>query len=286
LNASKTAVLIDSGCDLNAELREKYDIKVIALKIFYGTKMYNDGVDIDPMYVYENFHREYPKTSTPNMQEYLDVIEEIRREGYENIIGITISSGLSGTYNTMRATFAEVEDMKTFAFDTKNISIGSGMYAVWAAKALSEGASFDEVVQGLKDRQTASHLCFYMDTLEYLQKGGRITPSVALVGKVLHLKPIISCNEEGVYYTVGKIRGQARGVKKLFDEVVKPDLDPNKYWFAIMNGDGQALEDEAKRMLYERIPAAKVLVDGQITATLANNTGPGLLGICAFQHTL
>lgn len=87
------------------------------------------------------------------------------------------------------------EDIETFAFDTKNISIGAGLLAMWAAKKLSEGWTFEAVKHGLNDKINDSKVFFYMDTLDYLRKGGRISPAVAIVGKALNLKPIISCNE-------------------------------------------------------------------------------------------
>ena len=87
MNDSKTAILIDSGCDISMELVKKYDIKMLSLKVMYGDDVFDDGVDIDPLEVYRKFPDEVPKTSTPNMQDVLDVVESIRAEGYpEHII--------------------------------------------------------------------------------------------------------------------------------------------------------------------------------------------------------
>ena len=214
MNSAKTAIMVDSGCDISQEFIEQYDIKVLRLKVLYGDRMYSDGLDIDPLEVYRRFPQEIPTTSTPNMYEVSELVNEIKSEGYEKIIGITISSGLSGTYNAVAMAFEE-EDIETFAFDTKNISIGAGLLAMWAAKKLSEGWTFEAVKHGLNDKINDSKVFFYMDTLDYLRKGGRISPAVAIVGKALNLKPIISCNEKGTYYTVSKIRGKiTSGTKK------------------------------------------------------------------------
>ena len=221
MNASKTAIIVDSGCDLPNDLIDKYDIRVLRLKVMYGDKIYNDGLELDPMEVYRRFPDEIPKTSTPNVQEVLDLVEKIRADGYENIIAITISGGLSGTYNTVAMTFGEIDDMKTYAFDTKKISIGGGIFALWAAEKLEAGMSFEDVTSGLERKIYDSKVFFYMDTLDYLRKGGRINPAVAIVGKALNLKPIISCNEKGVYYTVAKIRGSHKGLSKLMDVVTE-----------------------------------------------------------------
>lgn len=277
MNSAKTAIMVDSGCDISQEFIEQYDIKVLRLKVLYGDRMYSDGLDIDPLEVYRRFPQEIPTTSTPNMYEVSELVNEIKSEGYEKIIGITISSGLSGTYNAVAMAFEE-EDIETFAFDTKNISIGAGLLAMWAAKKLSEGWTFEAVKHGLNDKINDSKVFFYMDTLDYLRKGGRISPAVAIVGKALNLKPIISCNEKGTYYTVSKIRGQHKGLEKLMDSL-KDYIGDKKSYLAIMNGDGTRYLDIIRARIKEMFPQCEVVVDKQITATMAIHTGPGLIGV-------
>lgn len=277
MNSAKTAIMVDSGCDISQEFIEQYDIKVLRLKVLYGDRMYSDGLDIDPLEVYRRFPQEIPTTSTPNMYEVSELVNEIKFEGYEKIIGITISSGLSGTYNAVAMAFEE-EDIETFAFDTKNISIGAGLLAMWAAKKLSEGWTFEAVKHGLNDKINDSKVFFYMDTLDYLRKGGRISPAVAIVGKALNLKPIISCNEKGTYYTVSKIRGQHKGLEKLMDSL-KDYIGDKKAYLAIMNGDGTRYLDIIRARIKEMFPQCEVVVDKQITATMAIHTGPGLIGV-------
>lgn len=277
MNSAKTAIMVDSGCDISQEFIEQYDIKVLRLKVLYGDRMYSDGLDIDPLEVYRRFPQEIPTTSTPNMYEVSELVNEIKSEGYEKIIGITISSGLSGTYNAVAMAFEE-EDIETFAFDTKNISIGAGLLAMWAAKKLSEGWTFEAVKHGLNDKINDSKVFFYMDTLDYLRKGGRISPAVAIVGKALNLKPIISCNEKGTYYTVSKIRGQHKGLEKLIDSL-KDYIGDKKAYLAIMNGDGTRYLDIIRARIKEMFPQCEVVVDKQITATMAIHTGPGLIGV-------
>lgn len=277
MNSAKTAIMVDSGCDISQEFIEQYDIKVLRLKVLYGDRMYSDGLDIDPLEVYRRFPQEIPTTSTPNMYEVSELVNEIKSEGYEKIIGITISSGLSGTYNAVAMAFEE-EDIETFAFDTKNISIGAGLLAMWAAKKLSEGWTFEAVKHRLNDKINDSKVFFYMDTLDYLRKGGRISPAVAIVGKALNLKPIISCNEKGTYYTVSKIRGQHKGLEKLMDSL-KDYIGDKKAYLAIMNGDGTRYLDIIRARIKEMFPQCEVVVDKQITATMAIHTGPGLIGV-------
>lgn len=276
MNNSKIAIVVDSGCDLSDELIGKYGIKVLRLKIYSEGKEYTDGLDFDPLSVYDM--KELPKTSTPNMQDVLDIVSEIRNEGYEKIIAITISSGLSGTNNTVAMTFKEVEDMETYVFDTKNISIGAGMFAIYAAKLIEQGKSFDEIIKTLEHKINDSKVFFYMDTLENLKKGGRISPAVAIVGKVLNLKPIISCTEEGIYYTVAKFRGASKGLAKLFESAMD-FAGQHKCMIGLMNGGAADVAAALRPKIEEKVVNGTIVVDKQITGTMAIHTGPGLMGI-------
>lgn len=274
----KIAILMDSGCDLSDELIEQYNIKVLRLKVLYGETIYSDGLDIDPISVYKRFPEEIPTTSTPNMQEVLDAVDSIREEGYNKIIAITISSGLSGTYNTLAMTFKEIVDIDAYAVDTKNISCGAGLFAIWTARAIESGMKYSEIIRGIEKKLYDSKVFFYMDTLDYLRKGGRISPAVAIVGKILGLKPVISCNEEGTYYTVAKIRGAGKGLNKLISEAMEFAGD-DKCIIAVMNGDAPDVSAQVREIIEKSKPNAEIIEEKQITATMAVHTGPGLIGI-------
>ena len=163
MNKDRVAVLTDSGCDVPQNFREKYNIFMLPLRVMY-----------DPIMVYRRFPDEYPSTSTPSLAEVQDIFDEIREAGYEKIIAVTISSGLSGTFNTIRLAAEQQDELEIFVFDTKNISVASGIWAIWAATKLENGWSFEEVKTGLQNKVYDSKVMFYMDTLKYLKKGGRI----------------------------------------------------------------------------------------------------------------
>ena len=182
MNKDKVAVLTDSGCDVPQNFREKYNIWMLPLRVMYPEKDYEDGVNIDPMMVYRRFPDEYPSTSTPSLAEVQDMFDRIREAGYEKIIAIAISSGLSGTFNTIRLAASQQDELEIYVFDTKNISVASGIWAIWAASKLENGWSFEEVKTGLENKIYDSKVMFYMDTLKYLKKGGRIGKVTSVVG--------------------------------------------------------------------------------------------------------
>ncbi len=278
MNDQKIAVLADSGCDIPLDVAKKNNIRIIPLRVMYPEKDYEDGINIDPVMVYRRFPDEIPTTSTPSLAEVQDILEEVKAEGYEKAIVVTISSGLSGTFNTIRLAASQQDDLEVYPFDTKNISIASGLWAMWAASKIRDGWSFDEIVEGMQNKMGDSKVMFYMDTLKYLKKGGRIGTVSSALGEVLNLKPIISCNDDGIYYTVSLIRGAKQGKKKLLNEILK-FCKGHRVWVAIGHGDASEEADKMLSMVETQIENNEVLYMKQIAATLAINTGPGLVGV-------
>ena len=278
----KIAVLTDSGCDVPRSAAEAHNIHILPLKITYSGKTYTDNVDIAPRDIYDRFPGEIPKTSTPNVAEIADMLDAIRSEGYTHVLCVCISSGLSGTYQTVCSALKEETSLVTYAFDSKNISIGAGIFALLAAEMAARGESFETIVETLERKRTDAKLFYYMDTLDYLVAGGRIGRVAGLVGGILKLKPIISCNEDGVYYPVGILKNKKRGVAKLI-ECAARFADGKPCELALMNGDAEAEAAAIAHPLLEAIPQGTLTVRGQIAASLAVHTGPGLIGILVFR---
>jgi len=280
MNEQRVAVLTDSGCDVPGDLAEKYDIRVLPLRVMYPEKDYEDGVDIDPEMVYRRFPEEFPNTSTPSLAEVEDILEGIRRDGYEKVIAVCISSGLSGTFNTIRLAASQQEGLEIYVFDTKNISVASGIWAIWAAVKLQEGWEYERVIGTMQKKIYDCKVMFYMDTLKYLKRGGRIGLVSSVVGEMLRLKPIISCNEDGIYYTVAMIRGEKQGKKKLLNEMMK-FCGGHHCWIIVGHGQAPAEAELMRQLVDGQLKSKEILFVKQITATMAINTGPGLVGIAA-----
>lgn len=281
----KIAILVDSGSDISRKLIEKLGIRVLPLKVIYGDKVYSDGVDIEPSTVYERFPDQIPTTSTPNFAEIAEAAEALRDEGYDRILAVCISSGLSSTYQNICTALKEVQGVQVHAVDTKNISIGAGVLALYAATLIRKGLSFQEVCDKVEANVENSRIFYYMDTLDYLRAGGRIGRVTGVIGSLLNIKPIISCNRQGIYHTVAMIRGQKRGLKKLLDCVAEHYDAKREAFFAVMNGEAQETAKEVVAQLREHFPKGNIFMEKQINASLAVHTGPGLVGILLFQPT-
>lgn len=276
---NKVAILVDSGPDVPQELIEKYQMYVIPLKIIYKDRVYTDKVDITPEEIYQRLPQEIPGTSLPDGETITKIFEQIKQDGYEKILAVTISSGLSGTYNIVRLIAQQQEELEAYVLDTKNIGIGAGFSAIQAAKWLEEGMEWSLLIERLNELVKQTKVFFNVATLEYLQKGGRIGLVASILGTALKLNPIISCNDEGIYYTVGKARGRKKSLDRTVSYVKERVGTAKVFNLAVAHGDAKEEATEMMARLKEEFPQAQQIYFGQISPALVVHTGPGLLGV-------
>lgn len=279
MNQEKIALLVDSGTDVPQDVMERYGIYMIPLQIIYKERTYTDKVDITPEEVYRRLEEEVPSTSLPDGAQIQKVLEKIKEDGYEKLLIVTISSGLSGTYNVLRLIGQEEEGLEVYVLDTKSIGIGAGLQAIRAAELIDSGLTFETLIAQLKKEIVQNKVLFNVGTLEYLQKGGRIGLVTSIIGTALKLNPTISCNEDGVYYTVAKSRGRKRSIDKLVE--IAEEFIGNHQEFRIAVAQGDAYEEglQLKAKIEARFPNAKEILFGTISPALVVHTGPGLLGM-------
>lgn len=286
MNKQKIAILTDSGSDVPKYLVDEYGMYVAPLKIIYSEGEYLDGVTISAEDVYSRLKTEIPSTSLPDGKQIQGILDQIKRDGYEKVLVITISSGLSGTNNVMRVVGEQQKDLDVFVVDTKNISIASGFNAIQAAEYIKEGMEWEELKEKVSSNILNSIVFFSVGTLEYLQKGGRIGLVTSIIGSGINLKPIISCNQEGIYYTAAKMIGKRRSFSKALELAVEFIGDIKEYNLGVVHG---AAKEDAARLaetLKSKLPNFKIFVDGQISPALGVHTGPGAIGIVAQKLSL
>ncbi|MEG0308759.1 MAG: DegV family protein [Clostridium sp.] len=279
MNNEKIALLVDSCTDISADLAKKYNIYVIPLKIIYKNAEYTDGVDITADDIYNKLSIETPSTSLPSGGDITKIFEQIASDGYEKVLAVTISDGLSGTYNSINFIGQQHPTLEVFVVNTKNIGIGSGFVAIQASGYISEGMKWNELKEKVSTNISKSKVFFCVSTLEYLVKGGRIGLVASLAGNLLNLKPIISCNENGIYYTVAKVRGRKQSLLKLIDIVSNFAETGKKYNVGLVHCNAKEDADNIKELLMSKLPYCNIYVEGQVTPALGVHTGPGLIGI-------
>jgi DegV family protein with EDD domain len=279
---SKIALVTDSSCDLTEAIIKKYNIRVVPLRIIYKDKEYIDRVSITPQQVYDNLTVEVPTTSMPSMGDIDNVFNALEAEGYTHVIAITISSGLSGTYNTVKLVSENHPNLITCVFDSKSLSAGLGALVDECGRLISEGKSFEEIVNTLPSIKERISVYYVLETLEYLKKGGRIGKVAGTIGELLNLKPIISVDEEGKYFTYAKVRGRRQSINKLID-IANDVLATTKATLFVLHG---AALEEGKKLyqLFENARNVSSLHFGDISPALGVHTGPGLLAIIVVRE--
>jgi DegV family protein with EDD domain len=277
--AEKIAILVDSGSDVPKEYRDRYHMYVAPLTIIYKDREFHDGVDIQPEDVFERFSTEIPSTSLPSPATVAELFARIKADGYDKVIAIAISSGLSGTYEMLRSFGPTPEGLETCYVDTKNIGIGSGFAAIRAGELIEQGLPFADVCSEVGKVAQQTKLFFCVSTLEYLVKGGRIGLVAGMVGTLLDLKPVISCNEAGIYYTVAKARGRKKSLSLALQKAVEFAAGAVEYNLTVMHGAAKAEADALLASLKAQLPNYRIVIEGQITPALVVHTGPGLIGI-------
>ena len=272
----KIALITDSACDLDLNTLRENNINLLPLRITYSYGDYRDRIDISPSEVYDNLEKEVPKTSLPSAKDIEDTLEKIEKEGYTHVICISISSGLSGSYNAVRLALEDHPNLTSFVYDSKILAYPQGEIVVETAKLIKEGKTFEEIIEELPNIREKIIGYFTINTLEYLKKGGRIGRLAGTVGEFLQLKPIVTTDENGIYYNVAKVRGRKQSLSKM-TEILKGYLEKDKCEVAILHA---GCEDEAIKYMnsIKDLPNVTSIKIAEISPALGVHGGPGLIG--------
>ncbi len=274
---SKIAIITDSTSDITKEIAKEHDIKILSLNVVYSDGQYRDRLEITPEEIYERFDEEIPTTSLPTPGDVMDLFRSLEEDGYTHVIISTISTGLSGTMNMIRTVTEDFKNMVFEIIDSKSLSMGLGFPVIEGAKEIKRSNDFSEAVNKVKDTIKKTEVYFVVKTLEYLRKGGRIGRVEGTIGELLNIKPIISINEEGIYYTYKKVRGRNKSIQQIYD-LVKERAKDKMINVAIAHGNAH----EEANSLMDKIKELKNVKDTfftQISPVMVVHTGPGLIGV-------
>ncbi|MGN0154091.1 MAG: DegV family protein [Lachnospiraceae bacterium] len=280
-NKEKIAIITDSCADIPKELQEKYHIFVLPMMISCRDGEYRDGIDIHAEDIYERLKTELPKTSTPTGESGEKLFIQLKEEGYDKAVALMISSGISSTVNYVRLAAKDAE-FEVCAIDSLSGSIGNGAIALQTAIWRDEGVCYEELCKRAARLCDTTTVFFSIDTLEYLEKGGRIGKATAFLGSTLNIKPILSFDKEGEIYTPAKVRGRKLVEKKLLslveEQVSKPENAGKRYNIMVADGGVPEEREALECKMKELFPDYLELFRAKIGAALSTYLGPGLLG--------
>ena len=277
----KIALLTDSCADIAPELAERYHIFLVPLRILCADGEYLDGVNIRGADIYQRLKAgELPQTSLPAAVEIEKLLTRIVEEGYDGVIAVMLSGGLSGTFNLLRLVAEECRGkLEVRAFDSVSGSLGLGMTVLQLAEDIRSGMGWEELTERRVPQLIQGSFPFFsVDTLEYLQKGGRIGKVTATAGMLLQIKPILTFAPDGQLTSVAKVRGRHQVIDKLVALTVQRCGEHKRYNLAVANGGAPEEMAIVKEKLTAALPDYDHIWEGEIDGTLSVYIGDGILG--------
>ena len=270
-------VVTDSTSDIPPEFVESLGITVVPCNVNFGTETFKDGVDLSAEAFYQRLIKgsQFPSTSQPSPGDFVVTYERVGEDA-DGIVSVHVSSRLSGTYNSaIQAKEQAGVKCPIEVVDSYQASCGMGVVAIAAAQKASKGASLEEVAETARSAADRAELFFLMDTLEYLQKGGRIGKARALVGTVLKIKPMIVLRD-GVVHELGKARTFSKGVARL--QELAREFAPLELAYVPFTTNPEVAQEIAES-LRELLPEGSEPLVAQAGPTIGTYAGPGAVGI-------
>ncbi|KJS10629.1 MAG: degV family protein [Peptococcaceae bacterium BRH_c8a] len=274
---AKVRIVTDSTADLPQDLVDKYDITVVPLKVFFGSVCFQDGIDLTKKEFFQRMasSKELPTTSQPTPAEFAEVYRPMMEEGAETV-SIHISSLMSGTVQSaqLARTMLNYEGLEVI--DSRAVSVVLGMVVLSAARAAQAGYSRSEVVALVHSIMANHKIYFMVDTLEYLQRGGRIGKAQAFLGTVLNVKPVCTI-KEGVIYPQEKVRGRKKALGRMVQLLSEGFNDEIVFCFLTHGNDPEGLE-YTRELVRDQLNCGEI-IECQMGSVVGTHAGPGIQGV-------
>lgn len=276
----RIVIVTDSSCDLPANVTQSLPIRIVPLRIITSNGDFRDGIDIDADEVIELLETEFPKTSMPSPQDIYSTFEELEQQDYSHAIVIPISSGLSSTYETFEMVAKEFTKMKIHVIDSRSVSWMLGFLVLEAAKLVQKKKEFTYILDYVNHAKEKITGYFIIESLKYIQAGGRIGKIASYVGSVLNIVPIISFDKEGKLHPYSIARGKKQALKKMIDTIHK-QLESTRLQMAIVHSKAEK-EAQSLKERFQSFANVEQIHVSTIGPALSVHAGPGLIGIIVY----
>jgi DegV family protein with EDD domain len=275
-------VVTDSTASLPPDLAEEHGIEVVPLQVVIGAQVYDEGSEgATPELVAQALRDFVPvSTSRPSPAVLAEVYERLARGGAQEIVSIHLSGEMSGTFESCQLAARQV-DVPVHCVDSRQVGVATGFAALSAAEALRAGASGAEAADTARTRAAAAASLFYVDTLEYLRRGGRIGAAAAILGGALSVKPLL-CIEDGKVANLERVRTAGRALSRLEDLAVEAAGEsPVDVCVAHLASPDRAaaLAEKLSVRLAEPLEGREVWC-AELGAVLGAHVGPGMVAVC------
>lgn len=273
-------ILTDSTADLHPDMVERLKITMVPMNLRIGSKTLRDGIDITGQDFFKRVENTAapPTSSAPSTREFEEAFHELTRQSDE-VVAILVSSKLSQTYrNAVRAAAPLLGRSKIVVIDSQLITAGLGMLVTAAAQAAADGATLDEIVRLVRGLIPRIYIAFFVETLDYLERGGRVGKAQALLGGMLNIKPLLIL-EEGEIVALEKVRNRQKAIEKLVEFITEfTHIERMIILHSTTPEDVSALIEQINLVL----PNLDISVDlyGPVMAT---HLGPNALGVVVYE---
>ena len=282
---SEYVIVTDSSADLTAGMAEELGVEVLPLSFMVKGQTYRnypDNREMDPGAFYAMLRAgEMATTAAVNVADYTSALEPLLEQG-KDVLVLAFSSGLSATYQSSVIAVNELKEKfperKIFTVDTLCASMGQGLLVYLAAKKQQAGASIEEVREWAEENKL--HLChwFTVDDLHFLKRGGRISAATAVLGSMLHIKPVLHVDDEGHLINMGKARGRGASLTALVDHMEETAIDPASQVVFISHGDCLADAEKVAGDVKKRLGVKEVVIN-HVGPVIGAHSGPGTLAL-------
>lgn len=273
-------IVTDSNCDLPSELVAEYGIAVIPLYINVGTRSYLDGIEMSRQQFYEGLPAfdAHPTTAVPGADSFRQVYAQLAGEGATEILSIHISKSLSAMVDVARTAAEQIKEASITVFDSRQLTLGTGLMALRAARAALEGHSVAEIVAKLKDLTSRTYTFAALETLEFLRRSGRLSRFQSTFGSMLQIKPLLKMHAGE--FDMERVRTRNGATSRLIELVsALGDLEELALVHTHAPERAQALAEKVRHL----IPSGASPLSAEVTPVIGAHIGPGAAGFVAIQ---
>ena len=274
---SRSVALVTDSASVDEQMAARLGAVVVPLQVVIGAKAYDEGSAVNPDMVADALTRRIPvSTSRPAPEAFLRAYERAAEDGMEAVISVHLSSEVSGTFESARLAAREAP-IAVHAVDTRQLGMATGFAVESAALALDGGADADTAGQCAKARAQVTTALFYVDSLEYLRRGGRIGATAALVGSALAVKPLLTI-KDGRVAPLEKVRTSAKAISRL-EELAVAAAEDVAVDVAVSHLANRVRAQTLAGRLRDRVVTVEQLVVTEVGAVLGAHVGPGMLAV-------
>lgn len=279
-----TALIVDSTSDLPEDILAQYGIQVIPLYLIWGSQQLRDRVDIQPTQFYERLVADsiHPTTSQPAIGDFWHAFEQAQTNGATDAVLFTISSGMSSTYSTAEEA-RQKSPIPVHVIDSKANSMSLGWQVLAAARARAEGGDSAAMIEAAAAVRRHLVTLLYVDTLDYLHKGGRITGLQKFIGTALDMKPQLYVNHEtGKIEAGARTRTRKKALDKMIETFAKQLDRTHDLHIAVLHGNVPTRAEEVAEHIHRELQPAELIIS-MTSPVMGVHTGPGAIALCGYS---